>query len=593
MNARVRAGRYRKGIAAVFGAVLILLALPGASQGPAGEVREEIEKELARLQDAPRPYCRREPLCGSLVLCSFYRNREYRPVWTDDRGPLPRAQSLVHAIRRADREGLRPDVYHLSRIEPLLARLEEPDKDREPPDPAVLADLDLLLTDAFLIYGSHLLAGRVHPETIHPKWDLAGREKDLGEILTAAVDKDRIEEALDAMRPSHPGYHALREALARYREILQQGGWPGVPAGPVLRPGDRDGRAAALRARLAVSGDLDPAAPAGGDPDLYDPALQQAVKRFQSRHGLASDGVVGPATIEALDVPAEERVRQLERNMERWRWLPEDLGERYVLVNTADFSLEVVEDGKRVMAMKVIAGKKARLTPVVSGRITYLVFNPSWSVPHKIAVEDILPRVKKDPGYLAREKIRVLRSWAPDAPEIAPETVDWWSYTERNFPFRLRQDPGPGNSLGRIKFIFPNKYSVYLHDTPAHHLFAQARRNFSSGCIRIEDPYALAEYLLRDDPRWTREKIVAAVESGKTRDVPLPNPVPVYLLYWTAWADSQGTVHFREDVYGRDAPLDEALRQGAEGAPATETPPADGHQVRTGPTSTCTKCGPG
>jgi murein L,D-transpeptidase YcbB/YkuD len=348
--------------------------------------------------------------------------------------------------------------------------------------------------------------------------------------------------------------------LLKYRELGEEGGWEPLPDGPTLHEGDRDARVAALRARLTVSGDLD--GNGGADRELFDPSLERGVRRFQGRHGLAVDGVVGKATLAALNVPVRERVRQIERNMERWRWLPEELGGRYILVNTADFSLEVVEEGEQVMAMRVVTGKKARRTPVFSGRMTYLVLNPYWHIPHKLAVEDILPKIKKDPGYLDRQKIRVFESWEEPAPEIQPETVDWSEITESNLVFKLRQDAGPRNALGRVKFMFPNKFAVYLHDTPSRTMFQRSQRDFSSGCIRIEEPIDLALYVLRGDPDWTSEEVLSAIESRKNRIVWLPEPIPVHVLYWTAWVEGEGTVHFRNDVYDRDGPLDAALREG-------------------------------
>ncbi len=585
---------FRNSLAFLFFAFLCLFAAPGAAQEPWEQVQARLRTELDRIKTAPRPFCRRELLCGSKVLCCFYKNRDYGPVWMDRQGVLPQARSLVDTIRSADREGLKPDVYHLSVLEPLLEQAEAARAGGKRLDPEALADLDLLLTDAFLIYGAHLLTGRVHPETINPRWGVTSRQRDLTEILSSTLEREgSIRKALEGMLPSHDGYPALQKALIRYRKIAREGGWPLVPPGPALRTGDRDERIPLLCERLLISRDIQPGTPGDDGPDLYDPSLEKAVKRFQSRHGLAPDGVVGKATLAALNVPAEQRVRQIELNMERWRWLPEDLGKRFVLVNTADFHLEVVEDDEPRFFMKVIAGKKAHGTPVFSGRITYLVINPYWNIPHKIAVRDILPKVQADSAYLQQENIRILKSWESDAPEIDPGSIDWSSITPRNLSFRLRQEPGPRNALGRIKFIFPNKFAVYLHDTPAHNLFQRTRRSFSSGCIRVENPYGLAEYLLASDPRWSREKIVEAVESGANRVVTLREPVPVHVLYWTAWMDGEGRLQFREDVYGRDRPLDQALSEGLPARPVSDPPPAAPYQKRTRPTSTWTNPGPG
>ena len=583
-------------LAALFAAALGLMPSPLHAAPSLTELVQEILKAKAsEVEERKEFLCRREVLCGSKVLCSFYKSRDCRPAWLDDRGPLPQAGDLVRAIRKAEFEGLLPDAYHLEAIESLLAGWKEGNREGRETDAARMAELDILLSDAFLIYGSHLLTGRVNPETIHAEWTIRSREQDLTATLRSALEEKGIEQALGTLPPASPGYRRLQEALVRYRGLERAGGWPEIAAGPTLRPGDRDERVGALRGRLAVTGDLegvagnpvprvspmswerqsgvDPAAPSDRSPDplLFDSGLEQALVRFQLRHGLEPDGVVGSSTLSALNVPAEERVRQLELNLERWRWLPEQLGERYVLVNIADYRLAVVEGGSEVLSMRVVTGKQARHTPVLSGEIRYLVFNPYWTVPHKIAVEDLLPKFRKKPEMVRRDGFRLLRGWGADAPEVSPESVDWARVARTSFPFRLRQDPGPRNALGRVKFIFPNKFSVYLHDSPARDLFRPAKRDFSSGCIRIEKPMELAELLLRGSPSWTPEAIGALVESGETREVSLPRSMPLYLLYWTAWVGPDGAVHFREDIYDRDPVLDKALR---EGPPRAEARPA-------------------
>jgi murein L,D-transpeptidase YcbB/YkuD len=522
-------------------------------------VGDEMREELSRSERQGTSFCRKEVLCGEEVLSRLYGRRAFQPAWMDSEGRFAQAQDLVGAIERCHLQGLKPDVYHLKAIEALLTLIEEAFAEGRPVEPEVLSHLDLLLTDAFLIYGSHLLSGRVDPETIHSRWAVRSREADLAELLHAALEKDGIEDALEGLLPKHPGYAGLRQALLKHKEVMGEGGWPSVPEGPTLHPGDRDRRVAALRTRLVVSEDLDENEEA--DAEVLDSRVEEAVRRFQRRHGLAVDGVVGKATLAVLNVSAEERIRQIEINMERWRWLPDDLGKRYILVNTADFALEVVEDGERVMAMRVVAGKKARRTPVFSGKMTYLVLNPYWHIPHKLAAEDILPRIKKDPGYVDRRKIRVFEGWEELAPEIPLEEIDWSKITKENFAFKLRQDSGPKNALGRVKFMFPNKFAVYLHDTPSRHMFARNQRDFSSGCIRVEAPVDLAAFVLEGDPKWTREEILAAIESGENRIVWLPESIPVHVLYWTAWVEGEDVIHFRQDVYERDGPLARALEE--------------------------------
>ncbi len=502
-----------------------------------------------------------EPVYASVVLPSFYERRLYRPAWSDERGPTQLADDLVSALRRADLEGLRSEDYHLAGIEAVLAAVRADAKHGPALAPDRWAELDLLLTDAFLVYGAHLLAGRVNPETLRPEWLSHRRSADIAVVLEAALASGNIAGTLETLDPPEHGYRRLREALADYRAVAATGGWPAIPDGATLRLGDRGPAVAALRVRLRLEDDL---AGGGGpaeqpDADLFDEAVEQAVKHFQRRHGLGADGVVSAATRAELNVPVERRVDQLELNLERWRWLPKDLGRRHIIVNIAAFELEVVEGEVVVLSMRVVVGRPFNRTPVLSDTMRYLVLNPYWHVPRNIAVDELLPKVRRNPSYLAQYKLRVFPNSGPDAQEIDATTVDWSTITPDYFPFELRQDPGPRNALGRIKFMFLNKYHVYLHDTPAHPLFEETQRDFSHGCIRIQYPMALAVYLLQD-PRWDRDALLLALDDAVDRTVPLPEPIPIHLLYWTAWADGDGTIQFRRDIHDRDAPLLTALR---------------------------------
>ena len=289
--------------------------------------------------------------------------------------------------------------------------------------------------------------------------------------------------------------------------------------------------------------------------------MEDGVRRFQARHGLKVDGIVGSKTRFALNVPVEDRIRQIRLNMERWRWLPQELGNCHLTVNTADFKLSVVENEQTIKSIRAIVGKIKRPTPVFSQKITYLELNPYWNIPHSIALNDILPRIKKDPIYLADNKIRVFQNWKEDARKLNPESINWDAITKKNFVYKLRQDPANSNALGRIKFVFPNEFSIYLHDTPAHNLFKMKRRTFSSGCIRIEKPVELAAYLLQNNSKWNLEKLVAAVNCKKNKIILLSDPIKIYILYWTAWVDKNGIINFRDDIYGRDRRLDIALNE--------------------------------
>jgi murein L,D-transpeptidase YcbB/YkuD len=420
----------------------------------------------------------------------------------------------------------------------------------------VLADLELLASHELVRFAGDLRNGRLSPRAVDPELFVQAEPMTPSTVLGDAAAAQDFERFLADLTPANPYYRRLRRVLADHRAVERQGGWPTLDAGSSLRQGDRDPRVRVLRERLSATRDI--TVPAS-DPSLFDAALDQAVRRFQARHGLEVDGIVGPNTRAALNTPVETRLQQIVVNMERWRWMSDDLGRRYILVNLAGFELDVVEDGRNVLNMRVVVGRPYRRTPVFTGRMTYLEFNPTWTVPPTIARVDILPKLREDPGYLAEENMLVYRGWDADARPLDPTIIDWRAVDPRRIPYRIVQQPGPKNALGRVKFMFPNRFHVYLHDTPSRELFERTVRTFSSGCIRIEKPLEMAEYLLDGDQGWTRERMEAVIAGGKRTAVPLPRPLPVYLTYSTVWVGEGGTVHFRNDVYGRDQLLSEAL----------------------------------
>ncbi len=472
----------------------------------------------------------------------LYERRGFAPLWIREGNLTGKGRAVVALLREAPAEGLMPSEYDLSHIE---ARLEAT-------RPETLAELELLLSTASVRYAKHLGNGRLR-DTLHPAHHAYHRPLDIAALLQSAGRVNDAAEVFRAQAPRHRVYSGLRQALAQYRRIAADGGWPALPAGPDLRPGDRGPRIALLRERLRASGDL---GVASDDSALFDSTLEAAVSRFQERYGLESDGVVGPKTRAALNVPVGERIRQLALNLERARWLPYDLGERYVLVNIAGFWAEVIEKGHSELRMKVIVGKAYQQTPAFSDEITYLELNPYWNVPRSIAVSEILPAIIEDPEYLSRNNMEVIGGWEAEASVVDPQTIDWESVRHGRFPYRFRQKPGSGNALGRVKFMFPNDFSVYMHDTPARHLFQRDVRTFSHGCIRVSQPLAFARYLL-GQRGWSQSRIQQVIDEGTRTVVPLRQKLPVHVTYLTAWED--GRVHFRADVYGRDARLAGAL----------------------------------
>jgi murein L,D-transpeptidase YcbB/YkuD len=361
------------------------------------------------------------------------------------------------------------------------------------------------------------------------------------------IDTDFADPSFGKLR-----YHLLKQTLEKYAEIQLNGGWPLVEPGPVLQLEDQGPRVAALRIYLGITGDLPDSASVDGN--HYDRALETAVMSFQRRHGLEADGVVGKYTLSALNVPVEDRISILQINLERWRSFSDTIHSQYLMVNIPGFELSIVEKNKVVHKMRAIVGKRRRQTPVMSDRITYLELNPYWNIPRKIFLKDILPRIQEDPEFLAKQGIRVFDSWQQEASELDPTSIDWAHVSIDSFPYRLRQDPSEINSLGRIKFMFPNQKGVYIHDTPAKALFNRKKRTFSSGCVRVQKPLELAEYLL-SERNWDREELEAAIESGHRKIFVLKEAMPVHLVYFTAWVGEGGEVNFREDIYSKDSQL--------------------------------------
>ncbi|MCC5859822.1 MAG: L,D-transpeptidase family protein [Ectothiorhodospiraceae bacterium] len=533
--------------------LLLLIAAPLSALETS--LREELRNRIESIPDDQPLVAGSMRVPASTEVRAFYRNRLYAPGWVESGGSAPLADELLQAIAEADRDAMNPADYH---PEAVRERLEQVATD-QPTGPGALVDLELLLTGIWFQLGSDSLIGQLNPQAVDPDWMIQRPTADLRRRLEWALEEGRVYESLRWLLPSVEGYVGLRKALAEHRALRGQGGFVHVPPGPALRPGIRDERVPLLRQRLRQTDDLD-VSPVD-DPAYFDDGLESAVRHFQARHGLADDGVVGPLTLAELNTPLEARIRQLMVNMERWRWLPHDPGERFIMVNIAGFEMVVVEHGVPVMRQRVIVGRDYRQTPVFTGNMTYLVLNPSWEVPNSIAVRDILPEVRRNPDYLRRMGFRVLQGWGSEEREVDPETVDWQHVSARQFPYRFRQMPGPLNALGQVKFMFPNRYAVYLHDTPARDLFHRPDRAFSSGCIRVEHPLELIDLLLEGSTRWTPDAVRQVLAGGQERTVSLPRSMPVHLVYMTAWVDNRGELQLRRDIYNRDQRVMEALLQ--------------------------------
>jgi murein L,D-transpeptidase YcbB/YkuD len=529
---------------------------------------------------------------------AFYAERDFTAAWLDAAGLKPAAQALLTALREAEKEGLDPDDYPLTGLEKALADLLYQATSPAGMSPLRAAALDIDLSQTALAFGRHLAMGRISPQKTGQSWfgplPSEAWQPHLDRMLRATT----AEAITAAAAPSQGGYADLRRALARYRQVKAAGGWAPVTSDRILEEGMRAEAVIHLRRRLERSGDLLPEinriAANSMTLDRFDTAVTRAVTAFQARHGLKPDGKVGKRTLAALNLPVEARIDTLRANMERHRWVPRDLGDRHLRVNIPAFELEAVSDGAVLTTMRVIVGRPKRPTPVLSGQMTYLELNPYWHVPPRIARKDILPKIQADPDYLLRQGFRVFSDWTSQARELDPLEIDWTRIRQGRFPYKLRQDPAAFNALGQVKFMFPNKHSIYLHDTPAKGLFEKQRRSFSSGCVRVARPRELAALLLSDRPAWNRDRIGDVFASLAPKVVRLKTPMPVHLQYWTAWVDAAERVHFREDIYGRDRDLLKALERqhlrlvscppptGLASAEAAVTPAGDSPPTRLG-----------
>lgn len=498
-------------------------------------------------------------LYATTVLDDFYQARGFEPLWFKGDRARPSLDRLIDAIAAAHTEGLNPLHYHLPALRRLLA-IEARQRGRGQPDPRIRTDIELLASDAFLALAKHYANGKVDPTTVDPGWFLSRDDSVLLPLLEkAGTGESHPGEVLADLLPQQSAYVALREHLALHRTLDDEFEWTPIATKRTMRLGDEGARIATLRKRLLRLGDLGEEYRITED---FDERLEAAVRRFQSRHGLETDGVAGPRTLTELNVPPAQRSAQLRANMERWRWLPDELGPEHILIDIADFSMDVMKQGERVMHQRVIVGKPYRRTPVFAATMTYIVLNPYWEVPDGLATQDQLPRILDDPDYIQRMNFEVLRGWGVEEKLVDPADVEWASLKSSISPYRLRQRPGPENALGRVKFMFPNRHNVYLHDTPARGLFAGERRAFSSGCIRIEAPLELTQWLLSGDGRphvMDREQIAEIMDQGVDTTVRLPRSIRVFMLYWTAAVEDESRIHYRGDIYERDDPLIEAL----------------------------------
>ncbi|MGI9329461.1 MAG: L,D-transpeptidase family protein [Gammaproteobacteria bacterium] len=529
----------------VFGLLTALAAGPAGAQDRS-QASIELQERVEQYLFTGELCCGGEDIASRELLPEIYVSRDFLPMWS-----AARLDELLAIIAAAPADGLNSEDYHYAALQEMLAL------QRADPIPRRRADLDILATDALIRFGYHQRFGKVNPVDLDPNVNFRREAWPDGNpgaaVINAAVSATPLAEIVAGFFPRPDYYEDLRSHLAEYRLIAEAGGWPAVTPGPALRQGDTDVRVAEIRRRLAVTNDLAPDTPLLS-PE-FDEAVAAGVSRFQARHRLEPDGIAGANSFEAMNVPVQARIDQLRMSLERLRWIDQELTDDFVAVNIADFRAFLVRKGEITWFARAQVGKPYRMTPIFRGDISYLEMNPTWTIPPGILRNDVLPRIKQDPNYLLERNISVIDR---DGAKVDPLTVDWSVYS-KGVPYTLRQEPGPNNALGRIKFIFPNEHFVFLHDTPSRGLFDRAERAFSSGCIRVDKPLELAELLLGDPDKWSMEKLQAVLDSRKTQRVNLRPKEPVLILYLTASLDLDGSIRFAKDIYSRDDDLLAAL----------------------------------
>lgn len=507
----------------------------------------------------------------------FYLHRDYQPVWMDSFELTSAGKELLQVLRETAADNWRNYDYGLATLERETLRLSN--------IPKQATAVEVLLMDAFITYAQQVLDSQLLPDTNegdHQSFQKVSSQapsrvsdEHIIELLNDSIKRNELNAFIAQLTPSHPGYIRLRKELNRYLGIANSGKWYPLPDSLTLAPNDRHRLVPHLRWLLDQTNDL----PHGTfawlfkdkqsdelmlSPDedsdidlsrkefLFDNNLKQGIENFQKRHKLPVTGHLDKATLTWLNIPPYQVAQKIALNMKRWRHLPSDLGNRYVMVNMPDYKLELINSGSVELEMKVIVGNQQRRTPVMTHRISTLELAPTWSVPRRIALTSILPRIKRNPAYLEQKGYQIIGRVNGVDQFISPYDIDWDKVDSKNFPYRIVQKAGDDNALGGLKFLFPNDKDIYLHDTSQPQLFDLENRAISSGCIRLEKPRLLADKLLRGQQGWTRRHIDNAIDQNRTTRIKLQDDVPVYLMYWTTWVDNNGVLQVREDIYQRD-----------------------------------------
>jgi murein L,D-transpeptidase YcbB/YkuD len=528
---------------------MLILTRPGFSQDT--DSGELIRLYCENIRNFRQLTVGENPIAMIDVIAEFYERRDFALAWNDQE----KSDDLLKVIDESEQVGLRPEDYHRT----ALLSYKNIINSFDAPPAKLKTEFDVLLTDALLRMIYHWIFGKVDPSRMDPNWNIYREVNDIDppEFIETILRAPSLYDYIYSLRKTDLIFVRLVKELGRYRDIAAKGGWPTVPAGPVIKADMSDQRIPLIRKRLLVTHDLK--IDQVDDSLVYDQNLQDAVKNFQLRHGLDQDGVIGKGTITAMNIPVADKIDQIRVNIERLRWVLNETEEDFILVNIANFRTSFVRENELEWTGRSQVGKPFRQTPVFKADLKYLVINPTWTVPPTILKKDVLPAIKRDLNYLKKKNMKIINK---SGKVIDPSSIDWTKYNGGNFPYAIRQDPGPTNALGRIKFIFPNKHFVFLHDTPSKALFERKERSFSSGCIRVENPFQLALHLLKNEAgNWDMKKIDEILASSKTKTIHLKEDLAVYLLYFTAFPDidDEQIFYFRSDIYQRDQKILEDL----------------------------------
>ena len=528
-------------LSGLFAIALILINASTSNAQNIEEIKKEIQERIENGIQHGGIAIGNIYLFNHINLAHYYINRGFDPVWEDEQNH----KDFIEIIQGSWDVGLMPEDYHLERIRELVNKVEDGTA-----TPDAYADIDLLMTDAMSLYANHLNYGKIIQSNLRKSWNVPGNPmpKNPEELFKEAISTNKLPAFFNTLGPQHFMYKHLTKGLKKYRMIAKNGGWPTIPDGEVIKKGMTGDRVTIMSERLMITGDLD-ASFIDKEIPLFDDVLENAVKQFQFRHNLTQDGVAGKNTIAQMNRPVEMRIDQIRINLERTRWVMHELEPDFLLVNIAGFNLRRITNDKATYISPVIVGKTHHQSPIFKGRMRYMVINPTWTIPYSIATKETLPKLKKDPAYLANKNMIIMDR---NGKKLDPSTIDFSKYSSNNFPFTIRQEPGPNNALGEVKFMFPNPYSVYVHDTPNRSLFSREERAFSHGCIRLQKKWELLISLMDDPEVWNMDKINEILASGITTTVNLPEPIDILILYWTAGADKEDSIFFNEDIYKRD-----------------------------------------